>query len=143
MNAENKADEQVKDAKTTKRAVLKDVSKGQTSTPASRIISSSKEGETSSTPDLASPEWYLNRELTWLNFCWRVLYEAEDERTQLLERVKFLSIVGSNKDEFIMKRIGGLKQQVGAGLHQLTIDGRTPQEQIRECNELIRALERR
>ena len=143
MNATNKTNEQAKDPKAPKRVVLKDVSKGQASTPTSRIVSSSKEGETSSTADLSSPEWYLNRELTWLNFCWRVLHEAEDERTPLLERFKFLSIVGSNKDEFIMKRIGGLKQQVGAGLHQLTVDGRTPQEQIKECNELIRALERR
>lgn len=93
--------------------------------------------------DLASPELYLNRELTWLNFCWRVLHEAEDERTPLLERVKFLAIVSSNLDEFIMKRIGGLKQQVGAGVHRLTVDGRTPQQQISEAHEMIRVLERR
>jgi len=64
--------------------------------------------------DLSSPEWYLNRELTWLEFNKRVLWEAEDERTPLLERVKFIAIVSANLDEFFMKRIGGLKQQVGA-----------------------------
>ena len=90
--------------------------------------------------DLASPEYYLNRELTWLEFNGRVLHEAEDERTPLLERVKFLSIVGSNLDEFFMKRIGGLKQQVGAGVRELTVDGRSPQEQILECGEKIRDL---
>jgi polyphosphate kinase len=90
--------------------------------------------------DLSSPEYYLNRELTWLAFNGRVLHEAEDERTPLLERVKFLSIVGSNLDEFFMKRIGGLKQQLGAGVRELTVDGRTPQEQILECGEAIRDL---
>jgi polyphosphate kinase len=83
--------------------------------------------------DLRAPELYLNRELTWLNFNWRVLHEAEDERTQLLERVKFVAIVSSNLDEFYMKRIGGLKQQIGAGLHELSVDGRTPRQQITEC----------
>jgi len=83
----------------------------------------------------------LNRELTWLNFNYRVLNEAADDRTPLLERVKFLSIVSSNLDEFFMKRIGGLKQQVGAGLHDRTVDGRTPQQQIAECYEVVRDLE--
>jgi polyphosphate kinase len=89
------------------------------------------------------PEYYLNRELTWLNFNWRVLHEAEDARVPLLERLKFLSIVSSNLDEFFMKRIGGLKQQVGAGLRDLSVDGRTPQQQIAECYEVIRKLVRR
>jgi polyphosphate kinase len=96
------------------------------------------------TPDsLDDPSLFLNRELTWLAFNERVLHEAEDPRVPLLERVKFLAIVGSNLDEFIMKRIGGLKQQVGAGVTALTVDGRTPSQQIRECYEVIRALEER
>ncbi|MHC5049672.1 MAG: polyphosphate kinase 1, partial [Planctomycetota bacterium] len=93
--------------------------------------------------DFSSPDYYLNRELTWLNFNFRVLHEAEDERTPLLDRIKFISIVGSNLDEFFMKRIGGLKQQVGAGLHDLTVDGRTPQQQIDECHQVVRELEAR
>ena len=92
--------------------------------------------------DLKSPEWYLNRELTWLSFTGRVLHEAQDRRTPLLERVKFLAIVGANLDEFFMKRIGGLKQQVGAGVHTRTADGRTPQQQIEECGEVVRVFER-
>ena len=80
--------------------------------------------------ELDAPELYLNRELTYLNFCWRVLHEAEDDRIPLLERVKFLAIVSSNIDEFFQKRIGGLKQQVGAQVHAVTPDGRTPQQQI-------------
>jgi polyphosphate kinase len=93
--------------------------------------------------DLSSPELYLNRELTWLSFNWRVLHEVEDDRVPLLERVKFLAIVNSNLDEFIMKRIGGLKQQVGAGLHGRTVDGRTPREQIAESMQVVAELELR
>ena len=93
--------------------------------------------------DLGAPELYLNRELTYLNFCWRVLQEADDDRIPLLERVKFVAIVSSNIDEFFQKRIGGLKQQVGAQVHSITPDGRTPQQQIAECLELILALEKR
>ncbi len=91
--------------------------------------------------DLNSSEWYLNRELTWLEFNKRVLHEADDERTPLLERVKFVAIVSSNLDEFFMKRIGGLKQQVGAGISELSIDGRTAQQQITECYEVVREIE--
>ncbi len=93
--------------------------------------------------DVARPEYFLNRELTWLNFNFRVLHEAEDPRTPLLERVKFLAIVGSNLDEFFMKRIGGLKQQVEAGITERTVDGRTPGEQIAQCYEVVRTLEER
>jgi polyphosphate kinase len=93
--------------------------------------------------DPIGPEHLLNRELTWLNFNFRVLHEAEDERVPLLERLKFAAIVGSNLDEFFMKRIGGLKQQVGAGVQKTTGDGRTPLQQIGECHELVRILEAR
>src|SRR5579863_3284747 len=93
--------------------------------------------------DLASPDLFLNRELTWLAFNRRVLHEAEDERNPLLERLKFLAITASNLDEFFMKRIGGLKQQVVAGMHELTVDGRTPQQQINECYLVVREIERR
>jgi polyphosphate kinase len=93
--------------------------------------------------DLGAPELYLNRELTYLNFCWRVLHEAEDDRLPLLERMKFLAIVSSNIDEFFQKRIGGLKQQVGAQLHSITHDGRTPAQQIADGVDLITKLEGR
>lgn len=90
--------------------------------------------------DLKSPEWYLNRELTWLEFNTRVLHEGQDERNPLLERVFFLAVVGSNLDEFFMKRIGGLKQQVGASVKKLSVDGRLPQEQIDICYESVREI---
>lgn len=83
--------------------------------------------------DLDDPALYLNRELTWLAFNHRVLNEADDTRTPLLERVKFLAIVSNNLDEFFMKRIGGLKQQIAAGVHTPSVDGRTPMQQLKEC----------
>jgi polyphosphate kinase len=92
--------------------------------------------------DMRAPELYLNRELTWLAFNRRVLHEAQDPRTPLLERVKFLAIVNSNLDEFFMKRIGGLKQQVGAGVKDLTVDGRSPEQQIDECVAFVRVFTR-
>ena len=66
--------------------------------------------------DLKDPALYVNRELSLLAFQRRVLEEAEDESNPLLERVKFLSILGSNLDEFFMVRVAGLAAQVEAGI---------------------------
>jgi polyphosphate kinase len=103
----------------------------------------SANGHTAADEALSSPALYLNRELTWLAFNQRVLAEAEDEANPILERVKFLAIGCATIDEFFMKRIGGLKQQVVAGLHELTPDGRTPQQQIAACYEQLREIEAR
>jgi polyphosphate kinase len=85
---------------------------------------------------------FPNRELTWLEFNRRVLHMAADEQTPLLERVKFLAIVSGNLDEFFMKRIGGLKQQIAAGINTPTVDGRTPMEQMRLSQVMVRELQR-
>ena len=71
-----------------------------------------------------------------------MLAEAEDDRNPPLERLKFIAITASNLDEFFMKRIGGLKQQAATGVHELTVDGHTPQWQIARCHEAIREQER-
>jgi len=76
------------------------------------------------------PALYFNQELSWIDFNWRVLYLALDERTPLLERVRFVAITASNLDEFTQKRIGGLKRQEAAGVRKLSPDGRTPTEQL-------------
>jgi len=93
-----------------------------------------------STPDLSDPEFYLNRELSHLEFQRRVLHEALDERTPLLERVRFLGLFTKNLDEFFMKRVGGLKQQIDAGVTDPTVDGRTPREQWAEILQMTRPL---
>jgi polyphosphate kinase len=80
--------------------------------------------------DLDDPALYLNRELSLVEFQRRVLQEAQDERNPLLERVKFLAIVGSNMDELFMVRIGGLKMQEAAGVGERSADGRTPSETL-------------
>ena len=73
---------------------------------------------------------YLNRELSWLEFNRRVLHQAVDERTPLLERVNFLSIFCSNLDEFFMKRVGLLKRQIEAGVMARRPDGLTAGQQL-------------
>lgn len=73
---------------------------------------------------------YLNRELSLLAFQRRVLEEAEDERNPLLERLKFLAIFGSNMDEFFMVRVSGIREQIEAQVHQLSLDGMTLHEQL-------------
>ncbi|MFN2138008.1 MAG: polyphosphate kinase 1 [Candidatus Promineifilaceae bacterium] len=76
------------------------------------------------------PALYFNKELSWIDFNWRVLHLALDERLPLLERVKFVAITASNLDEFTQKRIGGLKRQQAARVRELSVDGRTPGEQL-------------
>lgn len=86
--------------------------------------------ETEQEYDLDDPKWYINRELSLLAFQARVLEEAQDESNPLLERVKFLAIVGSNLDEFFMIRVAGLKQQIAANIVDIPPDGLTPAEQL-------------
>jgi len=73
---------------------------------------------------------FLNRELSQLAFFRRVLEEAQDERNPPLERVKFLSIIGSILAEFFMLRVAELKQKVAAGVVELSLDGQTPAQQL-------------
>ncbi|WP_432808807.1 polyphosphate kinase 1 [Pantanalinema sp. GBBB05] len=90
--------------------------------------------------NLTDSQYYFNRELSWLEFNNRVLHEAFDPRTPLLERLKFLAIFSSNLDEFFMVRVAALKQQVEAGVSQLTPDGRTPQEQLDLISQRLRPM---
>lgn len=90
--------------------------------------------------NLSHPQYYFNRELSWLEFNNRVLHEAIDPRTPLLERLKFLAIFSANLDEFFMVRVSGLKQQVAARVNQLTPDGRTPSEQLEAISQKLRPM---
>jgi polyphosphate kinase len=84
-------------------------------------------GESGVDEDLRDPDLFINRELSMLDFFERVLFEARDRRNPLLERVKFVGIVGSILGEFFMVRIAGLRQQVDAGVTEPSADGHTPQ----------------
>ena len=83
-----------------------------------------------SVPDLSNPEYYINRELSWLQFNKRVLDEALDQSLPLLERAKFVSIFASNLDEFYMIRVSGLRRQLAGGVLEAPADGMSPAEQL-------------
>jgi len=89
-------------------------------------------------PDLRSPALYINRELAWLDFNRRVLHEALDPRTPLLERVKFLAIFASNLDEFFQVRVACIREQVLAHLIELTPDGLLPETQLKSIAAEVR-----
>ena len=86
------------------------------------------------------PKNFFNRDLSWVEFNKRVLAEALNPDLPLLEKVKFISIFSSNLDEFYMIRISGLKEQVAANIHEPTIDGLTPLEQVRQIEKSLKPM---
>ncbi len=99
------------------------------------------DAKTFTTPE-GEPKFF-NRDLSWLEFNRRVLAQAEDDRTPLLERLKFLAIFTSNLDEFFMKRVGLVKRQVHAGVTAVQPDGFTPREQLAAIRSVATELEQR
>lgn len=90
--------------------------------------------------DFTKSEYYQNRELSWIQFDIRILNEARDKNNLLFERLKFLSIVSSNLDEFVMVRVASLKDQIHAGYDKKDIAGMTPQEQLTAIQASVRSL---
>jgi polyphosphate kinase len=89
---------------------------------------------------MASPDRFLNRELSWLQFNWRVIEEARNPHHPVLERLRFLSISASNLDEFYMVRVAGLRAQLRNGMDRPGMDGCTPGQQLDQINEAATAL---
>ncbi|MBQ1896751.1 MAG: RNA degradosome polyphosphate kinase [Lachnospiraceae bacterium] len=90
--------------------------------------------------DFRNPEYYTNRELSWVEFDRRILSEARDKQTPLFERLKFLAIVSSNLDEFIMVRVGSLLDMHQAGIDRPDIAGMSPLEQLAAISESVHTL---
>ena len=86
------------------------------------------------------PQYFYNRELSWILFNYRVLEEAKDKTLPLLDRFKFLSITASNLDEFFMIRVASLKDMVQVNYTKKDIAGMTPGEQLEAINEKTHAL---
>jgi polyphosphate kinase len=96
--------------------------------------------ETAFDVNLSDPKYYLNREVSWLEFNRRVLHEAMDSRTPLLERLKFTAIFSSNLDEYFMVRVAALKEQIEAQVNKITPDGLTPQQQLDLISQHLRPM---
>jgi polyphosphate kinase len=94
----------------------------------------------SPTPAPIAPEHYINRELSWIAFNQRVLAQALNEHTPLLEQAKFSAIFSNNLDEFFMVRVASLKSQQEAGVNTRSDDGRTPLEQLEAIQARLRPL---
>jgi polyphosphate kinase len=90
--------------------------------------------------EIKRPDLYINRELSWIEFNRRVFQEAENGHIPLLERVKFLSIFGTNLDEFFMIRVAGIKDQIAAHVSALSPDGLTPEQQLEAVRERLAPL---
>ena len=90
--------------------------------------------------DFNKPEYYRNRELSWIQFNYRVLEEARDKSLPLFERLKFLSITASNLDEFFMVRVASLKDMVHAEYTKPDIAGMTAEEQLEKIGEVTHEL---
>src|ERR671937_1809328 len=90
--------------------------------------------------DFSDPANFINRELSWLEFNRRVLEEAQDPTQPLIERVKFLTIVSSNFDEFFEIRVAGIKQQIESETSDISPDGLSPTETFDRIQKTVREL---
>lgn len=118
-----------------------DVQAGEGQAMSSRVGQSGEEVEGAAR--FAGRDRYVNRDLSWLEFNRRVLFQSVDTEAPLLERVRFHAIFASNLDEFFMKRMGLLKRLIASGVETRTPDGRTPRETMLECRTVVQELQER
>ena len=97
-------------------------------------------GEESKSTKLEDSSFFVNRELSWLEFNYRVLEEAQDQLTPIIEKLKFTSIFSSNMDEFFMVRVGSLFRAFAAGINEHDSSGRTIRQQLDEIADKVRTL---
>ncbi len=105
-----------------------------------KLAACPRAGPRAPAPTGDSPDRFINRELSWLDFNHRVVEEAQNARHPLLERLRFISISASNLDEFYSVRVAGLIGQAKAGVGTLSADGRTPAQQLGEIQVRAAAL---
>ncbi len=127
------------DVKSDSKDTAKTKDKSEAPTPSTAAAKPQKTAS-ADVAQLEDSQWYLSRELSWLEFNRRVLAEALDERTPLLERLKFLSIFCSNLDEYFMVRVAATKQQIDADVSKRTPDGRTPTERLQDISQRLRPM---
>lgn len=125
-----KSDKNVKPEKNTKTDKVAKSEKNAKSDAKTEKYIKSEKPENALKTDLSKPEYYINRELSWLKFNDRILLEAKDKTNKLFERLKFLSITASNLDEFFMVRVASLKDMVNAKYVKPDLAGMTPKEQL-------------
>jgi polyphosphate kinase len=103
-------------------------------------MATSKQAQKNGITNLRNPEYLMSRELSWLEFNRRVLHQALDQRTPLLEALKFLAIFSSNLDEYFMVRVAALKQQIEAQVTRPTPEGLTPKAHLKAISETLRPM---
>ena len=108
---------------------------GRRKRPARPAVSRPISGDVNIEELINSPRRFFNRELSWLDFNFRVLDEADNPSHPLLERLRFLSISANNLDEFFMVRVAGLREYMRAKVALVSQDGLTPKQQVDSINE--------
>src|SRR3954453_14292096 len=108
--------------------------------PPDNVVAMTPPNEPPKKRDFSDPKNFINRELSWLEFNRRVLEEAQDQRQPLIERVKFLTIVSSNLDEFFEIRVAGIKQQIESETSGVGPDGLSPTEVFDRIQKTVREL---
>lgn len=111
------------------------MNKAESSTRSQKKTKQKKSSQQSTSVDFKKPEYYLNRQLSLLEFNWRVLQQARDESIPLMERLRFLCIFSTNMDEFFEIRVSGLQQKVELGALHNEPDNTSPKQVLKQISQ--------